>query len=130
MSYPLHEDYRNYLIEIEQDRYHGTHSGHLYTAWRGVRPQHINGSESVCQAFWEDEAQWSTYGGGNTPQEAFKDLVVKLLAQGVGIYDPDFVLVSPLRVIVILSAFDESDIIPIESDKFKEWAKDLFTKTP
>ena len=126
MLYPIHDDYKNYLVEIEQDRYQGKYSGHRYTAWRGIRPKYIDDVEDVCQAFWEELPEPLIFGGGSTPKEAFADLIRKLLGQGIGIYDPEFVLLSPLRVIVILSIFDESDIIPVNTDKFKHWIEGAF----
>lgn len=69
-----------YPLTIVADRYSGTYSGGKYIAF----PQHfdaldlaIHGSDGDCAAYWF-EADQSTYGVGETPQEAVQNLKEKL----------------------------------------------------
>ena len=125
----MRHDTENYLVEIDQDRYRGCYSGHSYTAWRGVRPEDIDGGDPDCQTFWEEEAPKLTYGGGETPQEAFRDLIEKLISQGCGIYEPDYHNTSTVLVVLIFHWGRPDEVIPVQSPVFTEWIGETFSKS-
>lgn len=75
--YDLNPDVAYRLIEIEDDRYSGCYSGGAFTAWPGVRPDHIDAGDLTCEEFWRTHAN-VLHGKGATPQAAFEDLVAKI----------------------------------------------------
>ena len=80
-----------YPRTIVRDRYHGTYSGGVYTAWNmdfWDVPQEIDGGDPECHYFWRYEfsqgyrinklIQPVFAGFGDTPDEALKDLMTKI----------------------------------------------------
>lgn len=78
-----------YPLTIIQDRYTGTYSHGLYTAWNldfYSIPQEIDGDNNTCGDFWDkfQSGELVLYnvfnkkvfvGLGNTPDEAFQNLI-------------------------------------------------------
>lgn len=68
-----------YPLTIIKDRYHGTYSQGIYTAWNQdfwKVPQEIEGDDMTCLNFWDDFIQGDIafVGKGDTPTEALEDL--------------------------------------------------------
>lgn len=64
------------VITVVQDRYHGSYSDALYTAWIGDPPNEIGDSDIPCMIFWDTNKR--VCGKGKTPEEAEADLRVNL----------------------------------------------------
>lgn len=118
-----HDDINNHLVQIEQDRHGGSHSGFPYTAWRGIRPDAISDRGPPCAEFWETWRDKLIFGGGNTPQEAFLDLAKKI--DGVGIYltDDEDPGNAPLLVIMFHGISERDFGMAYDSEQFREWIK-------
>lgn len=70
----------HYPCTIVCDRYSGSYSGGIWTAWPMYHweiPQEIEGSDPECMKFW-NEYDKSFVGIGNTPDSAMMDLELKL----------------------------------------------------
>lgn len=68
-----------YPVTIIRDRYGGTYSGAKWTAWNFYEneiPQGASSNDVACAIFWENNVR--TVGFGNNPEEALKDLHLKL----------------------------------------------------
>lgn len=67
-----------YPVTVICDRYTGTYSGALWTAWNldfWEVPREVEGDDSDCWNFWGSHTQKAyPVGRGNSPQEAFDDL--------------------------------------------------------
>ncbi len=69
-----------YPLTIVKDRYSGTYSGALYTAWNLAHnevPRAVSGSDNECIAFWDEDVK-NLVGRGNTIEEAVADLAKKM----------------------------------------------------
>lgn len=69
-----------YPATIAADRYNGTYSGALFTAWNcfpNEVPEEIFYSEERSAVFWEN-ANNDEIGKGDTPDMAYRDLVDKM----------------------------------------------------
>ena len=67
-----------YPVTIISDRYRGTYSKALWTAWLGVPdvvPRAVDDSDCECHEFWLYYS--GLVGKGATPDEAYKDLCRK-----------------------------------------------------
>lgn len=73
-----------YPVTIIHDRYGGSYSGALYTAWPfdfwKLPKNTIDGSDIPCMDFWSD-ADSSLIGKGRSPQTAMNDLRRKIKAR-------------------------------------------------
>ena len=72
-----------YPLTIISDRYGGTYSGGVYTAWPlcfNEIPEDIEDSDVPCFCFWE-HVDKSFIGMGATIEEAKMDLIAKLKAK-------------------------------------------------
>ena len=74
----------SYPCTIVRDRYTGTYSGGIYTAWpcfpKDV-PSAISEDDVTCREYWQgtNAEVWTRYvGRGNTTEEAFKDMQRRL----------------------------------------------------
>jgi hypothetical protein len=70
-----------YPLTICYDRYNGSYSGALVTAWNLNPidiPKDISGSDIPCMDFWKERSMFYTVGKGNTPKEAINDLIKQL----------------------------------------------------
>lgn len=68
-----------YPCTIVNDRYSGSYSGALWTAWNMPSeevPPEIDAGDGDCGAFWH--AFTGIVGKGDTPQAAYDDLARKL----------------------------------------------------
>ena len=71
-----------YPLTIISDRYTGTYSGAVYTAWNLEAqdiPMEVSGGDPSCMNFWYNFK--GVVGLGNTPNEAKKDLEKQILNQ-------------------------------------------------
>ncbi len=69
-----------YPLTIIYDRYSGVYSGGKYTAWNKhpiYVPEEIAYDDVSCAVFWDDYNK-DLVGLGNTPDEAIKNLKIKL----------------------------------------------------
>lgn len=81
-------DFEPYSIEIYpltvvMDRYDGTYSGAVYTAWNldfWNIPAAIDGADYECRAFWASDSKNYLIGKGDTIMDAVKDLREKIEA--------------------------------------------------
>lgn len=120
-----HEDHVYHLIEIEDDRYSGTYSGHGFTAWPGIRPTDIDGGDTECMEFWDQWRDKALYGGGNTAQEAFRDLIQKMETLGINIIEHDDPEWSNLRVVMLHGCVTRTKAMLYDSDEFRTWLGDV-----
>lgn len=71
-----------YPLVIVCDRYNGTYSGGVYTAWNQYVdeiPHEIEADDGTCSGFWWGEASEKyTVGKGATIEEAVADLARKI----------------------------------------------------
>ena len=68
-----------YPVTIVEDRYTGTYSEGVYTAWNldpWDIPKEIDGSDAECALFWR--CNKIPVGKGFTPNEALDDLVQQI----------------------------------------------------
>lgn len=66
-----------YPCTIIADRYMGSYSGALWTAWNMYSaPEEADSDDITCMYFWQDYK--GVVGKGNTPQEAYDDLERKV----------------------------------------------------
>lgn len=67
-------------ITVITDRYCGTWSGGKFTAWdmplREI-PYAVADNDIPCREFWHTKAKEYLIGIGDTPEEAYKDLIKK-----------------------------------------------------
>ncbi len=75
-----------YPCTIIMDRYNGAYSAGKWLAFNLDSldvPQDIDGDDITCMNFWEGHGQKKKYviGKGNRPEEAYKDLFIKLNEQ-------------------------------------------------
>jgi hypothetical protein len=106
-----------YPLTIVSDRYSGTYSGGIYTAWLCNAcdlPDEITDSDESCAAYWAEHADDLNIGHGNTPNEALEDLYNRIH----GIYvDPE---VKPISEEAYAAAFGSStqwpDWLEVEED--------------
>lgn len=64
-----------YPVTIIYDRYHGTYSGGIWTAWNMYEnevPEEASDDDVICMCFWQEFN--GAVGRGNTPNEAYLDL--------------------------------------------------------
>lgn len=76
----MDRDNELYPLTIVADRYCGSYSGGVFTAWNkdtGELPDAIFGCDRDCGYFWAD-ANRDEIGFGDTPDEAYRDLCAKL----------------------------------------------------
>jgi hypothetical protein len=118
-----HEDSERSVIQIDRDRYRGHYSGHSYTAWIGVRPSMIDGPDPECDEFWEEWKDKLLFGGGETPQEAFKDLIKKADALDIYLVDDEPPYYGPVLIITIYGDNNSTKpkIILCNSDEYRKW---------
>jgi hypothetical protein len=110
------------IIQIDEDRYGGAYSDHSYTAWRGVRPDGISDPDPTCEEFWKEWKDKAVYGGGETPQEAYLDLVKKIDALGLMVED-DHPARGPLLVVMLYQWGKPNVAFVYRSNEFREWVK-------
>lgn len=70
-----------YPLTIVRDRYCGSYSGGMFTAWpvdENQIPVEQRGDDMSCDTFWS-KVDMSYIGIGNTPQEALDDLMSKMM---------------------------------------------------
>lgn len=72
-----------YPLTVVRDRYSGTYSGGVYTAWNldyYEIPMDVALSGVPCMEFWDNENIQNNYviGKGGTVEEAIADLYIKL----------------------------------------------------
>lgn len=78
-----------YPCTIIKDRYNGTYSGGVFTAWNEdcyEIPDEVSGDDTECQDFWYSNkikpfnvfGEPLFVGKGRTPQEAYNDLLSKV----------------------------------------------------
>lgn len=72
-------------IIIDEDRYGGSYSGFMFTAWYCGVPDDIDAGDGTCEEFWKNND--IVFGGGSTPDQAVADLLTKILLTHR--YDPD-----------------------------------------
>lgn len=77
-----------YPVTIIDDRYSGCYSGGKYLAFN-VEPWDVPkgvswGGDVDCAEFWADEALKYVIGKGNTPNEAYRNLVEKIQRNEIG----------------------------------------------
>ena len=113
-DYCLNEELMLQLVVIDDDRYSGAYSNASYTAWRGGKPDDIDAGDTTCEEFWKKYRN-CLHGRGNTPQEAFRDLLVKVESQGWDFLGPLLVVIAPCRL------YGEEQAILKDSDAFKTW---------
>ena len=78
-----------YPVTIVRDRYRGTYSGGLYTAWAldfYQVPQEIDDGDVECANFWHGTKAKEYVGIGRTPQNALIDLYRKFRKHTSGHY--------------------------------------------
>lgn len=68
-------------VIIDEDRYGGSYSGFVFTAWFNEVPDDVSGSDSVCHNYWFSNNV--VFGGGNTPDDAAADLLKKLYQDNI-----------------------------------------------
>ena len=84
--------YEIYPLTIVADRYSGTYSGGIFTAWNlyfDELPNEIDGGDVECMDFWYgengdiygDRRKDIVCGVGSTPNNAVSDLYMKLKKQ-------------------------------------------------
>lgn len=117
-----HNDVNMELIQIDEDRYNGAYSDHTYTAWMGARPDGISDPDPTCQAFWDKWKDKAIYGGGETPQEAYLDLVKK--HDDLGLMVEDDGNCRSLLLVITLHQYSAPNVgFVYRSDEFREWLK-------
>lgn len=116
----LRDDIDQQIIQIEEDRYGGVYSDHRYTAWRGVRPDEISDGQTDCAEFWDKWKDKAVYGGGETPQEAYLDLVKKIDGLGIMVED-DGTCRGPLLVVMIYQYGKPDEAFVYRSSEFSRW---------
>ncbi len=101
-----HRPFKNNIITplyIIRDRYNGAYSGGKYLAFNltsyGVSRLPIDAGDCECNAFWEGrdpdyDVNDYIIGKGNTPEEAYEDLVRKLKKTPVKFLLDEFHLVD------------------------------------
>jgi hypothetical protein len=70
-------------LTICLDRYFGTYSGGIFTAWNlnaDLVPKDISGDDVTCAVFWENNEL--PVGKGNTPEQAINDLSSLMMKKG------------------------------------------------
>lgn len=70
----------HYPLTIVKDRYKGAYSGGFFTAWPFDEydiPKEHSASDRICIEFW-DNVDKSFIGIGDNPNDAFKDLCMKM----------------------------------------------------
>ncbi len=72
-----------YPLTIVQDRYTGSYSAGLFTAWNlepQEVPEEIYGDDTTCMSFWQNNIL--LVGKGATPDDSVEDLIKKIRIQG------------------------------------------------
>lgn len=72
-------------LTIVKDRYMGVYSGGLFTAWNMYSeyvPEEIGDDDCTVFDFWNNDSKEYIIGIGKTPDEAARDLYVKLKKKG------------------------------------------------
>jgi hypothetical protein len=70
---------------LVNDRYHGSYSEALWTAWANECPEEIDDSDIPCMIFWDTYTGF--VGKGTTPTEAIEHLLTQLTPEDVIKYD-------------------------------------------
>ena len=68
-----------YPLTIVYDRYNGTYSGGIFTAWNldcEDVPEAISDDDVSCADFWSSASDGYVVGKGSTPQEAIQNLLI------------------------------------------------------
>lgn len=103
------------IVYVDTDRYGGSYSGYVYTAWLNSVPEDVDAGDFYCGVFWDKNK--IIFGGGNTPDEAVKDLFDKLYVRPK---DDENYMAPELPLLIILQ--DDLDNGKYK-DEFDNWRK-------
>lgn len=120
----LSADLEGRMIQIDDDRYTGAYSGHEYTAWWGTKPSALDDSDPECMLFWREWRDKLIYGGGDTPQEAFRDLIRKLSPYEYRLVNDKNPEICTLLLITLHWCLEPTTAIIYNSREYKAWIGD------
>ena len=117
----MYPDTDCWLITIDEDRYNGVYSHFKYTAWLGDRPEDIGAGDPDCMSFWDTYRDKAVCGFGNTPSDAFFDLVAKLEAMGFDVVDYEEPKYSRIKIIRLAKCVDDDEYFLFDSPELRTW---------